>query len=97
MSEQLAQSCYSKHKAGSRMRDRRVASPAPSLTVTPADQAFSSILDKYQLSLIDPRDGIVLQTELDDYCDKLVVERRSRGVYRRRSSLSSSERPPFSS
>ena len=60
------------------MRDRRVASPAPALTVTPADQAFSSVLDKYQLSLIDPRDGIVLQTELDDYCDKLVDEHRSR-------------------
>jgi len=26
---------------------------------------------KYQLSLIDPRDKIGLQTELDDFCDKL--------------------------
>ena len=25
----------------------------------------------YKLSLIDPRDKIVLQTELDDLCDKL--------------------------
>ena len=35
------------------------------------------LCDKYQLLLIDPRDGIILQTELDDYCDKLVDERRS--------------------
>ena len=33
-----------------------------------------------QLSLTDPRDGIVLQTELDDYCDKLVVDRLSSEV-----------------
>ena len=33
---------------------------------------------KYQLSLINyPRDGIVPSTELDDQCDKLVVDRRS--------------------
>ena len=35
---------------------------------------------KYQLSIIDPRDGTVLQTELHDYCDKLVDERRSSEV-----------------
>jgi len=29
------------------------------------------VLNKYQLSLIDPRDKIVLQTALDDLCDKL--------------------------
>jgi len=29
------------------------------------------LCQKYQLSLIDPRDKIVLQTELDDLCDKL--------------------------
>ena len=34
--------------------------------------------DRYQLSLIDPRDKIVLQTELDDLCDKL--QRSSVGV-----------------
>jgi len=34
----------------------------------------------YQLSLIDPRDAIVLQTERDDYFDKPVVERRSSEV-----------------
>ena len=34
----------------------------------------------HQLSLIDPRDGTVLQTELDDYSDKLVDERRSAKV-----------------
>ena len=33
---------------------------------------------KYQLSLMDPRDGIVLQTELCDHCDKLAVDRRTR-------------------
>ena len=38
------------------------------------DAAFRN---KYQLSLIDPRDKIVLWTELDDLCDKLVVECRS--------------------
>ena len=27
--------------------------------------------NKYQLSQINPRDGTVLQTELDDHCDKL--------------------------
>jgi len=35
------------------------------------------LISMYQLSLIDPRDGTVLQTELDDRCDKLVDERRS--------------------
>jgi len=34
----------------------------------------------YQLSLIDPRDGIVQKTALDDQCDKLAVERRSSEV-----------------
>ena len=28
-------------------------------------------LNKYRLSLVDPRDRIVLWTELDDLCDKL--------------------------
>jgi len=28
---------------------------------------------EYQLQPIDPYDGIMLQTELLDYCDKLVV------------------------
>jgi len=31
----------------------------------------SYTIDKYQLSLIDPRDRIVPQTELNDLCDKL--------------------------
>ena len=31
---------------------------------------------KYHLSIMNPRDGIVLQTELDDHCDKLAVDRR---------------------
>ena len=35
---------------------------------------------QYQLSLIDPRDGIVLSTELDDHCDKQAVDRRSSDV-----------------
>jgi len=37
--------------------------------------------NKYQLSLIDPRDKIALWTELDDLYDKLVVDRRSSGYY----------------
>ena len=36
--------------------------------------------DKYQLSVIDPRDGIMLQTELDDHRDKLAVDGRSSEV-----------------
>jgi len=32
---------------------------------------------KYQLPLINPHDGILLQTELDDHCDKLAVDNRS--------------------
>jgi len=32
----------------------------------------------YQLLQIDPRDGIVLWTEVDDQCDKLAVDRRMR-------------------
>ena len=36
---------------------------------------------KYQLSLTDPREGIVLQTKLDDYYDNLVDERRSSEVW----------------
>ena len=35
---------------------------------------------KYQLSLIDPRDGIVLYTELNDRCDERVVDCRSSEV-----------------
>jgi len=31
----------------------------------------------YQLSLIDLRDAFMLQTEPDDYCDKLAVDCRS--------------------
>jgi len=36
-------------------------------------QCRNYLYDKsyYQLSLIDPRDKIVLQTALDDLCDKL--------------------------
>jgi len=57
--------------------------------------------DKYQLSLIDPRDKIVLQTELDDLCDKLEWSSAELGgtinlADRQRSSLSHLERPPFS-
>ena len=53
---------------------------------------------EYQLSLIDPRDKIVLQTELNDLCSKLYSGRASELggtvnlVDRRRSSLSRSER-----
>ena len=36
--------------------------------------------DKYQSSLTDPLDGTVLCRELNDYCDKLVDERRSSEV-----------------
>ena len=36
--------------------------------------------NKYQLSPIDPRDGIVLLTELDNHCDKL--QRSSVGARR---------------
>ena len=39
-----------------------------------------TITYRCQLSLIDPRDEIVLQTKLDDYCDKLVDERWSSEV-----------------
>jgi len=31
---------------------------------------FVRNLNKYKLSLMDSRDGIVLRAELDDYCDK---------------------------
>jgi len=41
---------------------------------------FFPYCNKCQLSLMDPRNGILLYTELDDYCDKLVVERRSSEV-----------------
>jgi len=41
------------------------------------------------MSLIDMHDGIVLQTELDDHCDKL---QRSSVKDQRRSSFSCSER-----
>jgi len=34
----------------------------------------------YLLSLIDPRDEIVLQTELEDHCDKLAVDRLSSDI-----------------
>ena len=60
-------------------------------------------LNKYQLSLTDPREGIVLYAELDDYFDKLYSGRLSElgGVVnlddRQRSSLSRSERPSLSS
>jgi len=37
-------------------------------------------INKYQLSLNDPRDGIVLRTDLDDHCDKL--QRSSVGAQR---------------
>ena len=41
---------------------------------------YIAVLNKYQLSLIDPHDEIVLLTELDDHCYKLVDERRSSEV-----------------
>ena len=41
---------------------------------------FTINRNKYQLLLIDPRDGILLQTELDDHCDKL--QRSSVGARR---------------
>jgi len=58
--------------------------------------------DKYQLSLTETRDEIVLQTELDDHCDNYSGRASELGgivslADRRRSSLSRSERPPFSS
>jgi len=58
--------------------------------------------DKYQLSLTEPRDEIVLQTELDDHCDNYGGRASELGgivnlADRRRSSLLRSERPPFSS
>jgi len=31
------------------------------------------LFNKYQLSQMNPRDGIVLYTEVDDQCDKLAV------------------------
>jgi len=40
----------------------------------------AAIANKYQLSLIDAHDGIVLSTELDDHCDKLAVDCRSSEV-----------------
>jgi len=36
-----------------------------------------STLPKKTVSLIDPRDGIMLYTKLDDHCDKLAVDWRS--------------------
>ena len=48
---------------------------------------------KYQLSLIDPRDKIGLQTELDDFCDKLQWS----SFGHRAMEVTRSERPPFSS
>jgi len=59
-------------------------------------------VNKHQLWRIGPRDKIVLQTELDDLCDKLQWSSVGAGgiinsVDRRRPSLSRSERPPISS
>jgi len=34
------------------------------------------VTNRCQLSQMDPRDGIVLLTKVDDQCDKLAVERR---------------------
>jgi len=74
------------------------------LNITAQFAAFltfdQSRFNKYQLSLIDPRDGIVLWTELDDYYDKLAVDYELGGVInlvdQRWPSLSRSERPPLS-
>jgi len=63
---------------------------------------YNAFAFKYQLSLIDSHDKIMLYTELDDLFDikTTAVERRARRycqlVDRRRPSLSRSERPPFS-
>ena len=53
--------------------------------------------NKYQLSLVEPRDGMVLQTELDDYGGKTSgrlseLEDIVNSVDRQRSGLSRSER-----
>ena len=42
--------------------------------------AVASVSAVSLINLIDPRDKIELQTELDDLCDKLPVERRSSEV-----------------
>ena len=41
-----------------------------------SDRGSRARSDKYRLSLMDPRDDIVLWTELDDHCDRLAVDRR---------------------
>jgi len=42
--------------------------------------SLSACVAQYQLSLMDPRDGIVLLTERRHYCDKLVLDCRSSEV-----------------
>jgi len=54
--------------------------------------------DKYQLSQMDPRYALMLQTGVDDQCDKLAVDRRK---YCQRSSINDrlvyhTERPHLS-
>jgi len=41
-----------------------------------SDRGSRARSDKYRLSLMDPRDDIVLWTELDDHCDRPAVDRR---------------------
>ena len=38
--------------------------------------ALTPTMDKYQLSQMNPCDGIVLQTAMEDQCDKLAVDHR---------------------
>jgi len=58
----------------------------------------ADISNKYQLSLIDPRDGMVFKTELDEHCDNYSGRASQLGGIinsvdrRRRYSLSRSER-----
>jgi len=71
--EQLAQRCYLKAQgwqSNARPSSRKSSAGPNRYTSRPGILFYTT--------LIDPRDGIVLQTELDDYCDKLVDERRSR-------------------
>ena len=42
---------------------------------TMAIRHVTVLRDRYNLSHINMRDGIVLQTEVDDQCDKLAIDR----------------------
>jgi len=50
---------------------RRVSWNLPIATQQHRNYLYDKSWTKYQLSLIDPCDKIVLWTELDDLCDKL--------------------------